>query len=836
MAIFHPASLFAQDVTEEAPEEPAEEASPGRDDLLNPDDFEFGEAREAPDVDEITVVGTVSDVTNVQDEARAVTAFSMEDLDKQNIVNVEKLAFNVPGLHVGRQGSQVIVTLRGIGTENASPTGEAGVSFNVDGVNYTRPASAQVAFFDLEGVEVLRGPQGTKGGKNATSGWISVISRKPHDEFESSVDFQIGSYDQRRLRTAINIPVSETLSLRTAAIFEDRLGYLDNTFLDDEDRDPFDVDDFGFRQHLRWNVTDSLETLLTYNYYRQGGNGAQIKLIPRPVEPSQCRPSLFSPPNLREPNRLPRRVDCFALPRFDENGNQIPTTQIEFISGDQSRLTDTGTIQTDTPASQSNRFWGFTSTTDWDVPPFGPLADTQLKLIGGFQVTELRSFQDFDGADIPVTQLGLDEETYQQSAEIQWRGDFGGVVDWQFGASFARSSGENQAVLPSLSGFTPTDDPVFNDYPIRGDQKVINSSYATSLHLDWYAREDLTLSAGARYTKDVREIDVLRRVFIPGLIGIDLFDCVQGYTDIGRDNTPDVPAAGGGFTEVAPLSCSQKFREVTGGVNLEYRRWDEQLFYARVDRGAKGGGFSNFGFGSYDPEYIWSFAIGSKNSFFDGRLTLSSEAFYYDYKDLQLVTFDGFAIRTDNADAEDYGLDIEANAELFPGFRLDGKVGYLHAEFTDYSEIDPIDADRSLARDKCVFRPSPINPCPAFSDFSGNKLTRAPEWTASIGAEYDVYLASYGMLTPRVSYYWQDDTWYRPFNAPLDLQEDYHFTNVRLTWQSPNEVWTVAAFVNNLENDRVFQNVLVGPRALNSPQNAWYGEPRLWGLRVGFRY
>ena len=82
-------------------------------------------------------------------------------------------------------------------------------------------------------------------------------------DFESSADFQVGSYDQRRVRASLNIPISETLAFRTAGIWEDRLGYLDNTFLDDEDRDPFDVDDFGFRQHLRWNLSDRIETLLT---------------------------------------------------------------------------------------------------------------------------------------------------------------------------------------------------------------------------------------------------------------------------------------------------------------------------------------------------------------------------------------------------------------------------------------------------------------------------------------------------------------------------------------------------------------------------------------------
>ena len=143
-----------------------------------------GPERNAPStVDEITVTGTQSSVTDVQAESQAITAFSMEELDRSNIVNVDQLAFNVPALHVGQQGANSIVTLRGISTENASPTGEAGVQFHVDGVNYGRPAAARVAFFDLEGLQVMRGPQGTRGGKNATAGWINVVTRKPSADF-----------------------------------------------------------------------------------------------------------------------------------------------------------------------------------------------------------------------------------------------------------------------------------------------------------------------------------------------------------------------------------------------------------------------------------------------------------------------------------------------------------------------------------------------------------------------------------------------------------------------------------------------------------------------------
>ena len=257
-------------------------------------------------------------------------------------------------------------------------------------------------------------------------------------------------------------------------------------------------------------------------------------------------------------------------------------------------------------------------------------------------------------------------------------------------------------------------------------------------------------------------------------------------------------------------------------------------------------------------------------------MTLNLEYFFYNYRDQQQVLVDGLSIRTDNADSEMMGVDLEYNLELLPGLRIDGFLSWLDTEFTDYLGVDPVDV---IVAANCRQEAQNLDPnaqsappgCTP-TDYSGNELTRSPEWTFSIGGEYDIYLGRFGTLTPRVQYYWQDDTWYRPFNRTLDnsgtnapcpvpglnggscrrdasgnstllnastaqdLQEAYHYTDVRLTWRSPSENWTAEAFVQNLEDEVVYQNVLVGTPLLQSPQMAWYGHPRLYGFRIGFRY
>src|SRR5262245_43073429 len=245
-----------------------------------------------PGIESRGVTGAAVDTTNVQDQASAITACSGADLERASIVNVDTLAFNVPGLHVGQSGTAPIITLRGIGTENASLTGEPGVAFHVDGINLARPAAARVAFFDLETLDVKRGPQGLLGGKNSTSGSINLVTNKPKDEFEITGDVLSGNYDRIRMRGTLNVPMpmfGEGSAARFAYYHEDRDGYLNDVERGDK-YDPFDAKDRGLRAHFLWAPTDSVNWLFSYNWFEQGGAGAQADAVPRLREGYDCAP------------------------------------------------------------------------------------------------------------------------------------------------------------------------------------------------------------------------------------------------------------------------------------------------------------------------------------------------------------------------------------------------------------------------------------------------------------------------------------------------------------------------------------------------------------------
>ena len=366
---------------------------------------------------------------------------------------------------------------------------------------------------------------------------------------------------------------------------------------------------------------------------------------------------------------------------------------------------------------------------------------------------------------------------------------------------------------------------------------------------------------GGRYTVEQRETQLIQDGGILDLVlGPSFFVCTGPAQDrAGREFMgrpfPDGQPDGGN------PRCERRDRQANGDLTLEWWVSPESLLYGSVKNGFKAGGFNSDTSGEYDPEKIWAFALGSKNSFFDDRLVLNLEAFFYNYRDLQLVLVSGLSRRTDNADAEIGGVDLEFEAEPLPGLRLNGSASWTDPELSDYDAVDPIDVLIDIY-------------CQSFrfclpTDYSGQELSRAPELTLMLGGEYDFNLGRFGTLTPRVQHYWQDDTWYRSFNrtredsgvnAPCppealsirsicrpngnlynsaearDLQRSYGLTDIKLSWVSPSERWRAEAFVTNVRDKVVYQNLLVGQPLLDSPQLAWYGAPRQYGFRIGVSY
>jgi outer membrane receptor protein involved in Fe transport len=937
-----------------AQEPPSGEAKPPDIDQSPPTQPEIGPP---PGIEAIEVTGERLDASDVQDEASAITAFSGADLDRASIVNMDTLQFSVPGLHVGQSGTAPIITLRGIGTENASLTGEPGVAFHVDGINLSRPAGARVAFFDLETLDVKRGPQGLLGGKNSTSGSINLITNKPKDEFEITGDVLTGNYDRVRMRGALNIPTpifGEGSAMRFAYYHEDRDGYLDDVERGDS-RDPFDADDRGLRAHFLWAPSDTFNWLFSYNYFKQGGAGPQADVVPRHRDDYPCalgyrvaaqkrgldgklrwtpeqrdvfvdtdltpstacakstvtlparRVAGWVEPSLGDtgkgngftPYRDPETGEIFIDPRAnaplpvqiqqgtDANGpfTKYLAGQLTYFADPASEDTDPRKIHLDLPSKQDNRYWGWSTTMDWDAPQIPLFGETHVKLLGGFQFTGGDFAQDFDATDARIVAYGLDDKADQYSTELQWSGLLGERLDWQTSLFYLHEKASRDVDVPNL--VQPN---------LRGtflSQTTNNKSYGAALNTIYNFTEDLHFSLGGRWIKDRKRTFLDRYAYGTDVDREAIFRGCGGNLDYVANpifNSNAQPPHFGDNPKYPNHSCSTLQRGTMWGAGLDWRPFGgDHLLYAKIDRGFKSGGFQAGAVGDYSPERIWAYAVGSKSEFFDQRLRLNLEGFFYAYSDLQLVVLDGFSLRTENTDARMHGFDVEAEATPLDGLRLSAVISFLKTETLDYFSLDPtteppgagfiesiyinyqntrlrerenaealyqggtrapgsvgyyenrdcyIDRGdptepRTIGQTKCGLLPGTTG---GLDDFSGNELSRSPEWKYTLSGEYEIPLGRFGSLTPRIQYTWQDDTYFRAFNRDFDLQEAHHLTNAKLIWSSPEQMWSVEVFVENIEDETPKQNILIGPRQIDSPPLAWYGPPRFYGVQVGFRY
>ena len=259
-------------------------------------------------------------------------------------------------------------------------------------------------------------------------------------------------------------------------------------------------------------------------------------------------------------------------------------------------------------------------------------------------------------------------------------------------------------------------------------------------------------------------------------------------------------------------------------VGLNWRPTDASLYYASVATGYKMGLFNTDG-SEVDPEEVLSFEVGAKSRLFDDTLQLNAALFYMDYENLQRQSVEidsagNIGAFTRNAtEATNWGAELEGIWWPIAPFRLNLAIAYLNTEFDDYlfTTQDP-----------------PIVGPVTSAQLKGNQLPYAPEWTVNLGAQYTWEFATFGSLTPRLNFYWEDESFLGDQNlVPEQFQDSFTQTDARLTWDSPEGHFRVEAFVRNIEDEDVKRN------GFNIPPSGWkyiYAAPRTYGARLTVRF
>lgn len=579
--------------------------------------------------------------TALQETPISVTALSGEELQRAQITALADIKSRVPNFQMGDSGGFTQITVRGIGISNFSALAEGAVAVNLNEVYVSRPIAQGTSLYDISAIEVLRGPQGTLYGRNATAGAVNITTTRPTDELAGFGRLTIGNYGQVRFEGAIGGPaVEDKLLVRLAGFREKRNGYGENivtgTDIDDEDA-------YGIRGTLVFTPTDELKATLIGEYNDQDNHGGGFHYV-GPLGLTGLPGALGIPP-------------VFVL-----LGDLVPSDPRDLAHGiDPSHKVRTSSV---------------TGMVEWGGDAFG------LKSITGYRDQNVSNVGTIAGANLLGGVALTGEPAHQFSQEIQTHYDTERVnltaglfyFDEKADASPATvyvsnlyvNNARAQLGLPPLpiTGFTHLAE-------IGGQLKT--TAKAVFAEGTMHLTDKLSATAGIRYSTE------RKKLFQRNMISFD-----APYIPGGENPVP-----------AAVAIPSRKFDGWTPKFGIQYQVTPETLLYATYAKGFKAGGFDagsppSLVAEGFEPEKLTDYEGGLKTMLFDRRLRLNVSGFYYDYTDLQVQQTRGFntIVTANAATARVYGAEVEISALVTDALTIDANASWLHARYKEYSGTD----------------------------------------------------------------------------------------------------------------------------------------------------
>lgn len=693
----------------------------------------------------VTAQKRAEDVTRVP---LAITAASGETLERRRVDELQQLRTIDPSLNfrqsTGPQASGFII--RGVGTSSFSSGIEQSVSTVLDGVVLADPSSA-ADLTDLERVEVLRGPQGMLFGKNASAGVISLTTRDPElGDFNGRVRGSIGEREDRQLQMVLNAPISPTVALRVAASYRHLQESVTNR-VTGEAVDPVDVR--SVRAKLLWEPSDSLRAVLSANYS-------------------------FS-----------KHFCCSAVWLNATPGSIVALSNS--IYGVSVGL-DSDEVAFDFQPTGKAEIYGASLSVDYDI------GDYTLTSITGYQESHRLGHFDADQHAFNFLSFGGQPNSYRNiSQELRLASPTGGRFDYVAGLFYYESwltqtgalAGYFQSLLPGQSLPTPARTLVSSAQYSANNSESAAVFAQGNLHLS----DRLTITAGARYTKDEITLLFERRALIPGSV---------------------------------PFFAPSNFRQraeadnVSWRVGPQFQVTPEIMLFASVAQGYKGPGTSGVDGVLINPEKPTSYEVGVKGRALDGRLQFGVNLYHTDFKDFQAQVFDPAVLATVQKNAGSLrtrGIEVQLQGRLTPELTLSFAGAYIDAKYEDFAGVS------------CYFR-QPEPPCAAPTPGStarvfnarGLSLNGTPELTYSVSADYrrpDLIEGIDGFVS--ANWTWQDDVVYAANGDPGTRQKAFGLLGGEIGIEPQDGPWRLSVWAKNLLDERWASQIGEAPIRADNP-------------------
>lgn len=603
-------------------------ASPAAAQATQPDDSNRDE--------EEIIVTAQKRATNLQETAAAISVADGEDLREQQVTSIEGLAQTLPSVNFGQTTGNARIAIRGIGLDNTTVGNEGRVAYHADGVYLSRPASTLAGFYDVERVEVLRGPQGTLYGRNATGGAINVISRAPGDRMNGYFDATYGNYDLKKFEGAFGGPVSNALSARFSFQAIDRDGYGKNLT---NGRDVDDQSTIGVRGQVRFEPTDTFDVTLSADYFHQDDHAYSFHYL--------GRGSL---------------TDLSSTP-------PLPGQQLTGVRAGGSVPNDLRDSASDSGPDNRRTFWGLAANARLD------LGWAELFSVTGYRSSDIQVLSDLDATSARLTIYDQFEDADQFSQELRLAGDYS-RGDWMIGAYYFDESifgGTRIPLDPVVLSRAPVLPPLsFLRQGYYGVGQLDTMAYALFGGARFEVTDQLAVRLGARYSDETKKIDEVLK-----------FDFATRWPPF----VPHFPPTPPGVRR----QLEESWSSFTPSATIEYKANDDLFFYVTYARGFKSGGF-NLGViqPPFEPEKITDYEAGIRADWLGGRLRTNVSVFYYDYTNLQVTKIAGTVVTIENAaSAVVRGLEAEVVVRPTNRLRLDAAISLLDSEYRDYASADP---------------------------------------------------------------------------------------------------------------------------------------------------
>ncbi|MDG2115526.1 MAG: TonB-dependent receptor [Porticoccaceae bacterium] len=764
------------------------------------------------DILEEVVVTAQKREQNMQDVGIAITAFSGDQLTQLGISNPDEMDLHVPGLMVTDGGNSffTVMTLRGSTQLDFADHHEGPVAVYVDGAYQSFLAGTGMAFYDLDRSEVLKGPQGTLFGRNATGGLIHLITKKPSHETDAFVEVNVGEYGLIKTEAAIGGSLGENLSGRLSGLWNKTDGYINN--LSNPGEKLVEVDSRNLRAQLLWESDEDTSLLLQARMSEDtDGNAAAYHAQPVALHFADMTYAQINAQSNGVTGAFGWPTDDTIHPGIglkdglhriaDPNSAEYEAFCLHPLSN--GYFNAPGGVDCGGSMNDDDRYTAQVDQNGHFNRDYHGVTATFTKSFDNFEIVNILDYQSFKKnylEDTDSTSLStlvfysyMDSWQFSEEFRIHWEND---QSRWVAGAYFLHIDGDYTTGVALSDGQGWSTD---NDYSVETD------SYAFFLQGEYDINPNLTVTGGIRWTKDKKNAQ---------------FNPSCEWAIYGDPDCSDYLLPFFGFADdsaqILGYDLSRSEGEYAGKLQIDWKPNDDWLVYAGVTRGNKAGGYNAGSAGLYtipdsefDGEILTSYETGFKSTLSGGKTRLNATAFYYDYSDFQTFTQSGTAFLIFNIDAEVSGVEVELTTNPWEGWEF-----LLGASIQDAKVLD-LNYGAGLQGDV--------------------DMTNAPDLSVNGLGRYSWSALNGGSMTAQVDFSYVGERQLNAIPSPAFMADDYMLVNARLSYTTGDGRLTTALWVKNL-TDEEYSPTLFDLGTFTGSTVETMGQPRWFGASVRYHW